>query len=447
MLPAAWLDWTALILFCAGFASFLIFESHRHWLAFAAALLVVMLGLEGPLEALKAVNWKIVVIFFTTLAAAEVFMISGAAAVAAEAILARFRSPAIAIMALVALTGFLSLFVENVACVLIAAPIAISLAHRLKLRPQPVLVGCALTSNLQGCGLLIGDPPSMLLAAQAKMTFLDFIWYDGKPSIFFAVQAGAIAGGIFLWFIFRKYHGTFHLHRTAKLIGWAPTALLVLLIGSLAVGTQIEQGIGWGAAGGCAFFAGLSVVWLWRQTKKRRAHKESAEQAMWEHEIPTVGGYLKGLDWKTTLFIISVFVPVSILEKYGWIESLGTWIVHISAGSSVIAFAILVLAAMIASAFVDNIPFLLVMLPAVMAVGNGLGMANPIFLYFGLLLGTSVGGNITPIGAQANVAAVGLLRKHGAPVTLKEYFSLSVPYTMAAVAASCLFVYLLYGPK
>lgn len=444
------LRWASLAIFVCGFASFLFFEKYRHWLAAAtaglAALVVIGVGVARSSDVFFFVNWKIITIFFATLVAAEVFMLSGAAAVAAEAILAKLRRPSWAILALCALTGFLSIFVENVACVLIAAPVALSLAERLKMPPQPILIGCALASNLQGCALLVGDPPSMLLAAEANFTFFDFIWLAGRPSIFWCVQAGAVAGLAFLWLVFRKYKGRVELERTARLLGVLPSVCLVGVIAALAVGTQIEHGIGWGAAVGCAVFAAISVIWYWRAAAREGIEDETVEEALVEHKLPLMKSFIRGLDWKTTIFLICIFVPVTVLEKGDWIKSLAGGIESVAGESQFAVFAILVMTAMIASAFVDNVPFLLVMLPAVKTLAPGLGIeGSPILLYFGLLLGASVGGNITPVGAQANIAAMGFLRKHGQPFALRKYMALSVPYTLAAISAACLCTYLLFG--
>ncbi len=433
--------WASLILFLAGFAAFLVLEKHRHWTALIVAAVAVLAGVLTPAEALQAVNWPIVIVFFATLACAEVFMLSGAAAVAAEAILARFRTPVYAILALCAMTGFLSLFIENVACVLVAAPIALSLADRLKIPPQPVLVACALASNLQGCGLLIGDPPSMLLAAEANLSFLDFVIYEGRPSIFWAVQVGALAGLAFLYFVFRKHSGTVHTERSARLISVVPSLCLLALVGSLGIATQVEKGIGALAAASCAFFTLLSYVWLFLKTRGTSSSKYSADGG-----LPSFMSMLKTLDWQTVIFVAAVFVPVAAFARYGWVDAVAALILGVSGKSLVLTFIVIVLTSMLVSAFVDNIPFLLIMLPAVSAMGASLGIpATPIALHFGLLLGVSVGGNITPIGAQANIAAVGLLRKRGSPISFRAYIAISLPYSLIAVAAACLFVYIVYG--
>lgn len=440
------LRWAALCIFAGGFASFLVFEKRRHWLAAGTALAVVAFGLKGPIEAFLAVNWKIIIIFFTTLVAAEIFMLSGAAAVGAEHIIAKCKRPVWAIIVLCALTGFLSMFVENVACVLIAAPVALSLARKLEMPPQPVLVGCALASNLQGCALLVGDPPSMLLAQEAEFTFADFIWYHGRPSIFWSVQMGALAGLAVLWFVFRKYRGRVEVDRTARLVGMLPTWCLVGVVASLAIDTQIEGRIGWGAPLGTAVFAIIAFVWYSRVQKSTMGADLSAEDAMLAHRLPSVRGLLKGLDWKTTLFLIAIFVPVSALAEFGWVDRLAEVISGIAQGNPLAVYVILIATAVIASAFVDNVPFLLVMLPAVTGLALDLGIAgDPVFLYFGLLLGACVGGNITPVGAQANITAVGFLRKHGAPITLGSYLKLSLPYTLAAVAVAGFFTYMTFG--
>lgn len=438
--------WAALVIFVVSFASFLFLEKYRHWLATAAAGLVVALGITAPLNAFLDVEWVIIVIFFATLVAAEVFMLSGAAAVAAEGILAKCRRPVWAILMLCALTGFLSMFVENVACVLIAAPVALSLARRLEMPPQPILIACALASNLQGCGLLVGDPPSMLLANEAGFTFLDFIWHAGRPSIFWSVQAGAIAGLAFLWFVFRKYSGVVTIERREKMRGVMPTVCLVGVVAALALGTQIEGEIGWGAAIGCSVFALAAVIWYAVLPKPTATRDEPLEEALEKHELPGLKRFVLGLDWKTTLFLICIFIPVRALADHGWVDQLAVGIERVAGGNQLAVFVILVATAMVASAFVDNVPFLLVMLPTVTTLAGSLGMTGrPVFLYFGLLLGASVGGNITPVGAQANIAAMGFLRRHGAPYPLKKYMALSLPYSIIAIAASCAVTYLMFG--
>ena len=153
----------------------------------------------------KSISWNVLGIFAGTLILAEAFIFSRVPVLIALKFLKVSPNLGIAILILSALSGFISMFVENVATVLILSPIAFELARRLKTSPIPFLISIAICSNLQGTATLVGDPPSMILGAYAKMNFDDFFWYRGKPGIFFAVQIGAIAGFAVLYMYFRKY--------------------------------------------------------------------------------------------------------------------------------------------------------------------------------------------------------------------------------------------------
>jgi Na+/H+ antiporter NhaD/arsenite permease-like protein len=115
------------------------------------------------------------------------------------------------------------------------APIALELAKKLKINPVNMMIGIAISSNLQGAATLIGDPPSMLLAGFAKMTFFDFVFYHGRPSIFFAVEIGALASFFVLYYFYRFYKQKTELVAIEKVKSWVPTQMLVWLIVALAM--------------------------------------------------------------------------------------------------------------------------------------------------------------------------------------------------------------------
>jgi Na+/H+ antiporter NhaD/arsenite permease-like protein len=142
-------------------------------------------------------------------------------AVIAEWLVDRTRTARSAMLALCVLSGVLSMFVENVAVVLLVAPVALTLAEKLKVSPVRLLVLIALCSNLQGTATLVGDPPSMILAGYLKLTFNDFFVYMGKPGIFFAVQAGALAAGAVTVFLLRfsSRSGRHRASRKGALVG------------------------------------------------------------------------------------------------------------------------------------------------------------------------------------------------------------------------------------
>ena len=128
----------------------------------------------------------------------------------------------------------------------------------------------------------------------------------------------------------------------------------------------------------------------------------------------------------------------------GVIDDFATWIVKLGGRSVLLLYTIVVWGSVLLSAFIDNIPYVATMLPVLTVVADTLGM-EPYLLYFGLLSGATLGGNITPIGASANIAAVGLLRKEGREVTFRQFMRIGVPYTLAAVLVGYAFIWFVWA--
>ncbi len=361
-------------------------------------------------------------IFIGTLAVADVFMKSRVPAYIAEIIVDRAKNTCQAILFICLLTGFISAFVENVATVLIVAPIALSLAKKLKMNPTNMMIAIAISSNLQGTATLIGDPPSMLLGGFAKMNFMDFFFYQGKPSIFFAVELGAVASFFILYFVFRNYRQKTQLVPVEKVYSWVPTVMLVTLILLLAVSSFFDTGFSYLAGVLSMVFGVIALLW------QKCIYRKSLIQD------------LKALDWDTTFFLIGVFILVGSITVTGWIEVASSFLSSVVGENLFLGYTLLVFLAMVLSAFVDNVPFLATMLPVAISMSDKLQIHPALFL-FGLLIGASLGGNITPIGASANIVACGLLKKEGYRVTFKDFGKIGIPFTLAAVGAAYLFVW------
>jgi Na+/H+ antiporter NhaD/arsenite permease-like protein len=153
---------------------------------------------------------------------------------------------------------------------------------------------------------------------------------------------------------------------------------------------------------------------------------------------------IRTLEWDTALFLVGVFVLVGAVGKSGWLEAMARW-VSVAAGNSPLrAYLLIVGLAVLVSAFVDNVPFLLAMIPVTQSVATRLGVEVPLLL-FGLLVGACLGGNITPIGASANIVAMGMLRKSGYQVSFREFMAVGIPFTLAAVVVASVFVWMIWG--
>lgn len=417
----------SLIIFVVSYVLFIFFTHKKTLIAVLGSVFLILSGAISLKQAFFAVNWNVMGIFVGTLVVADIFMKSRVPAYIAEIIVDKAKNTTWAILFICALTGFISAFVENVATVLIVAPIALSLAKKLKISPVHMMIAIAISSNLQGAATLIGDPPSMLLAGFAKMNFTDFFFYHGKPSIFFAVQIGTVVSFFILYAVFRSHRQKVELIEVEKVKSWIPTTILISLIILLAVSSFFDTGFSYAAGIICMFMGIISLLW------ERFVLKSS------------VKGILKSLDWETAFFLIGIFLLVGSLTANGWIEVIAKQLSLLIGQNILLGYLLIVLISVFVSAFVDNVPFLATMLPVVVSMSDKMQISPTLFL-FGLLIGASVGGNITPIGASANIVACSLLKKEGYQVSFKEFVKIGLPFTLAAVSAATVFVWFIWKP-
>jgi Na+/H+ antiporter NhaD/arsenite permease-like protein len=153
---------------------------------------------------------------------------------------------------------------------------------------------------------------------------------------------------------------------------------------------------------------------------------------------------IKSLDWDTTFFLMGVFILVGSITITGWIEVIANFLSGIVGQNIFLGYTLVVFMSVILSAFIDNVPFLAAMLPVAISMSDKLQI-NPSLFLFGLLIGTSLGGNITPIGASANIVACGLLKKEGYPVKFTHFMKIGIPFTLAAVTAAYLLIWVVWN--
>lgn len=372
---------------------------------------------------------------------AELFSLSGVPACWANFLVEKSRYANWAILSVCLVAGAISMFVENVATVLIVAPLALAIAAKLKVSPVPFLIGIAITSNLQGAATLVGDPPSIILAGFADMNFNDFFFLGGRPSIFFAIQLGALASFGVLYLVFRKNRERVGVFEKVRVRTWIPTLLLgfmvLSLVGTSFLGTSVDNRLSVHLSGiVCVAFGLIGLTW---HAVTRLGARESNKAKLGSILL----GDIRGLDWETFFFLAGIFLIVGSLTKVGIIDDLAGFFIRFSGDNELIAYLAIVWGSVLLSAFVDNVPYILAMLPVVRSLALGIEM-NPYLLYFGLLIGASVGGNITPIGASANVVACGILKKNNCNVDFMEFMRIGLPFTFFAVLASSTFIWLVW---
>lgn len=376
-------------------------------------------------EAISSINFNVLGVFWGTMVLSGLFIFSKVPAYLATRLVDRAKSVGMAMLFVCLLAGFISSFVENVATILIVAPIAFEVAKKLKANPVPFLIGIAVSANLQGCATMVGDSPSIILALSSGMSFMDFFWMKGKPGITFAVELGAIASFYVLYMLFKKYKEPVTQIEEVSVKTWFPTILLSLMMLTLAASSFFKNKPPYTIATICVIYGAIGLIW------HELKHKESIS-------------ILKDLDWHTFFFLIGIFVLVGSLTYRGIVDDIASGIIKYTGGNAFIAYTVIIWLSVLLSAFIDNIPYTVAMIPVAKLVASSLGVGPELFL-FGLLIGTSLGGNITPIGASANVVAVGLLRKAKYHVGFGDFVKIGLPFTFAAVSVAYIFLWVVWG--
>ena len=430
-----------LSIFVVAYFFFIWKKEYKAQVCWIACAVLFLLGIIRFFDIFTIINWNVLGIFWGTLVLAELFSLSGVPGYLANILVVKARYVNWAIISVCLVAGAISVFVENVATVLIIAPVALAMARKLKVSPVPFLIGIAISSNLQGAATLVGDPPSIILAGFAEMNFNDFFFFSGKPSIFFAIQLGALASLGVLYFVFRRNREPVGAVEKAEVNTWTPTFLLgfmiLSLVGASFLGTSSDHRLSVNLSGIiCVVFGFIGLMWHELTGLKVR----EAKGGKWGS---TLFRDIRILDWETFFFLAGIFLIVGSLTKVGIIDDLANLLIRFAGDNRLIAYLAIVWGSVFFSAFVDNVPYVLAMLPVVRGLALGMGM-NPYLLYFGLLIGASVGGNITPIGASANVVTCGMLKKHNYTVDFIQFVRIGLPFTFFAVLASSTFIWLIW---
>ena len=428
--------WIVLGLAILMYAMIVIFPEKKSLSALGAAFVMILVRALGgePFGSLlheagtELINWYVLMIFVGSLVIAELFIYSRVPAVIADTLVLKSPNVGIAMVLILMMTGIISAFVENVATVLVMAPIALALCSKLKLNPMYFMTGLAVMANLQGTATLVGDPPSMIFANFSGYSFNNFFFYQGRMSIFFAVQVGMIAGAVYFYWIFAKNGGKKAEVEQEKTLSMVPSWLLILMIAGLAAASFIYGGISLASGLVVVVLAIAGLVWY------RWVRKESAEKVL---EL------IKGLDWDTTFFLVGIFVAVGAISAVGLLEDFAAFLSGIIGTNVLLGFVLIVVVSVLLSGFVDNVPYIIVMLPVAASLAEQLSLKPELYL-FALLVGSCMGGNLTPFGASANVVTVGILRKQGVKMNFAQWLKIGLPFTVITTVFSVLFVWVVW---
>ena len=450
---------TALILFAATYILMMAFQKIRPYVAIGSALIFIALGTiasaspdlfgngffnvgesiysYGVAQALGEIDWNVLMMIAGTMGTVYLFIESKMPQLMSDILISKMPNVKWAIVCLSLFAGIVSAFVDNVATVLMIAPVALAFCKKVNISPVPSIICIAVSSNLQGAATLVGDTTSILLAKSANLDFSDFFVDSGKPGMFWVVEAGAIVSALIILFMFRKDNAKIEFNARTKVEDKFPTFLLVGTIVLLIAASFIPYKDG--AAEGQFYkpditngliCIGFFIIGIIREVFFNKNYK-------------IVKDTFKEIDYYTIALLTGLFIVIGGIKSAGVIDVIGNGIAKLGSGSEFIIYTIIVWISVILSAFIDNIPYTATMLTIVPVIAADMGM-EPKLLYYGLLCGATLGGNLTPIGASANIAGIGILKKEGYEVKATTFMKYGVPFTLAAVLTGYILIWFIW---
>ena len=422
----------AIILFAATYVLMIAFGKFRPYIALASGVIFIVLGMLPLSDIIPSLDFNVLLMIGGTMGLVQLFIDSRMPARLADMIMTKIPNVQWAAVCLSLFAGIISAFVDNVATVLMVAPVALAICKKLNTNPIPFIISVAVASNLQGAATLVGDTTAIMLGSALDMTFMDFFWDQSKPSIFFAVELGAVLSSVIVYILFRKEKGAIpKSDELTEVTDYVPTWLLLGTIGLLVCASFAPDSWNLPAEINGLISCGMLVIGLIYNFAKNR----SAESLL---------GPLKAIDFETLGLLVGLFLMIGGITHEGVIDALAALLAKLGGGNPFLMYTIIVWASVLISAFIDNIPYVATMIPVIAGIAVEMGIdSTP--LYFGLLSGATLGGNITPIGASANITAIGILRKEGYEVQNSDFFKIGIPFTLSAIIPAYIYIWLVYG--
>ena len=325
------------------------------------------------------------------------------------------------------MSSVLAMFIDSITVILFLAAVTVELSGLLKFNPVPMILAEVFCANLGGSATMCGDPPNIIIGTSLGYSFADFISNTG-------VIAGIslIAIVIFFYFCFRK-----ELKASEVAIGQidestypnpkdAITDKKRFIFSCIIFACAIILLVTHAQTGLTVAFIGMFIAIVTLLVAGK-----------------SIKSLIKGIDYKTLLFFIGLFMVVGGLEQTGVLEVIANFIEKISGGNVKMMVVIIIWISAFASAFIDNIPFAATMIPVIKNLSIASG-ANLAVLAWALSMGTDIGGSATPIGASANVVGTSVAAKAGHPVGWGKYCKSAVPATMMVLVISTVFILVRY---
>lgn len=421
--------YAAISIFAIAYILMLVFSKYRPYIALGAALIFIISGMLPLNSVVESIDFNVLLMIAGTMGIVALFIESKMPELLADLIMEKVPNVKWAAVAMALFAGIISAFVDNVATVLMIAPVALEICKKLKTNPVPFIIAIAVSSNLQGAATLVGDTTAIMLGSALDMSFMDFFWYKGRPGMFFAVELGAVLSAIILAYLFRKEKAPIpKTGERTKVNDYVPSILLLGTIVLLITASFIPNKPG--ITNGLICCALLLIGLVYNFIEKKNAS--------------ALVSPLKEIDFETIGLLFGLFLMIGAISEQGVIDAAANLLAKMGGGNVFVLYTVIVWASVVISAFIDNIPYVATMIPVIAGLASALNIDSTV-LYFGLLSGATLGGNCTPIGASANITGIGILRKEGYTVKNSDFFKIGIPFTMAAIIPAYIYLWIMYG--
>ena len=403
-------------------------------IAFIGAAITIVLGLVSqskmigevlnPHYFINFVDFNVIFLLVSMMIIVSITTRSGVFSWLANELLKLTKGHPVRILfALGIFTAVVSAFLDNVTTVILIMPITFVIAKELEIDPIPYLLTEIFASNIGGTATLIGDPPNIIIGSAAGFSFMDFVY--ALTPVIIVILALVLA---LLAFLFRnklkttdeKMQKVAKIDNSKSIVDRALMIRSTIILGLVILGfvthdiTHIETCV--------VAMIGASILLLF--------------------EKPTE--ILKDVEWNTIFFFIGLFIIIGGLEASGGIKLMAEWILKVTQGSQAATSMLILWASGIISGIIDNIPYTATMSPMLVEIQKTMGEAYTIPLWWSLSLGACLGGNMTIIGAAANVIVSEYANSKGYPISFMRFMKYGVCVVAISLLVSTGYIYLKY---
>jgi len=443
-----------LLVFIASFVLILSEKVHRTIAAWFGAILLLILGhtmgvftpsgdhsLEH--EMLSWIGFEVIGLLLGMMVFAAILELCGFFEyIAIKAAKMSKGDPWRLIVLLGTFTTLISLVIDNVTAIIIIAPVTLKICQKLEINPIPPLLAEAILSDTGGVASMVGDPPNVMIAAEAARMDLDHIFgFNG-----FLLRLGIltliswIATLAYMRWYYRDWIKSKPSHVEALLEEDEWDAVedkqlmfsTLIILGLTVCAFSAKEFLGWDVEIHAIALTGAGVALI----AARPADHELRDGFM--HMIT------EKIEWAALLFFAGLFILVGGVGNVGYLSDLAEWIFNTFGGNEVALAIAIVWFAAIASAVVDNIPFTAAMIPVITEVADK-SEYDITPLFWALAMGAGFGGNATPIGSSANVMTVSISERGPHPITTKEWIKVGLPVMLITCVVASVFLYLFHA--